>query len=291
MAENHLDFIGIGAPKCGTTWLATLLREHPGAFMPEGEELSFFNDKVPYFECIFHNRSKGMGWYQDQFSSALPSQKKGEFSNVYLYDAKACARIKEYSPDAKLIVSLRNPVRMIYSQFWYMKSSVSCGMDASSPEELFTNPELNSFLSMGEYGSMLKPYYEQFDSEKIHVIIFDDLAKDPERTAKGLFEFLEIDADFVPDSLNKKVNEARVSKSEGFKKLCGAGLSCLQNIGLGGVAEWVVKNKTLAGIYGKINYQKGYPPMSPELQGRLQEFYAADIAKLQELIGRNVDWA
>lgn len=291
MAENFLDFIGIGAPKCGTTWLATLLREHPGAFVPEGEELSFFNDKIPYFECIFHNRPKGMDWYRKQFAPALPGQKRGELSNVYLYDAAAGERIRAFRPDIKLVVSLRDPVRMIHSQFWYMKSSVSCGLQAESPEELLADPVWRPFLAMGEYGARLAPYFDLFGREQIHVILFDDLVENPKRTARELFAFLGIDPDFIPPSLLRKVNAGRVSRSEGFKRLCGVGLTCLQRMGLGGVAERVVSNKALARLYGKMNYVKGTPPISSELQARLAAFYAADVGKLQKLIGRTVRWS
>lgn len=290
MIKLNLDFIGIGAPKSGTTWLATILREHPEAFIPEGEELSYFNDKVPYFECIFNNRSKGLAWYEKQFASALPMQKKGEFSNVYMYDLMSCKRIKDFAPDVKLIVSLRNPVKMIYSQFWYMKSSISCGLQASVPEELFTNPDLKNFLEMGKFGALLQPYFDLFEKENIHVVFFDDLAASPETTARDLYTFLGIDPIFIPDSLKKKVNEARVSKSERLKKICGSGLAGLQKIGLGSIAEALITNKALAKLYGKVNYRKGYPPISLGLQNRLSAYYAQDIINLQSLLGRKIDW-
>jgi hypothetical protein len=36
-------FLGIGAPKCGTTWLAECLREHPQVFVPEVKEVVYFS--------------------------------------------------------------------------------------------------------------------------------------------------------------------------------------------------------------------------------------------------------
>ena len=39
------DFLGIGAQKAGTTWLAANLRRHPDVFIPERKELHFFDNK------------------------------------------------------------------------------------------------------------------------------------------------------------------------------------------------------------------------------------------------------
>ena len=40
------DFIGIGAQKAGTTWLGHNLQLHPGVWMPEINELHYFNDRI-----------------------------------------------------------------------------------------------------------------------------------------------------------------------------------------------------------------------------------------------------
>ena len=40
----NIDFIGVGFPKCGTTWLTECLREHPEIALPNRKHLSFFNE-------------------------------------------------------------------------------------------------------------------------------------------------------------------------------------------------------------------------------------------------------
>ena len=44
----RLDFLGIGAGKSGTTWLADVLRMHPGIFIPAEKELIYFNDRIAF---------------------------------------------------------------------------------------------------------------------------------------------------------------------------------------------------------------------------------------------------
>lgn len=50
MNNNHLlpDFLGIGAPRSGTTWLAANLRIHPEIWMPHRKELHYFDRSLNY---------------------------------------------------------------------------------------------------------------------------------------------------------------------------------------------------------------------------------------------------
>ena len=53
-----LDFLGIGAPRAGTTWLWTVLRQHPQIWMPPRKELHYFdrNEKYPSASHLQHER-------------------------------------------------------------------------------------------------------------------------------------------------------------------------------------------------------------------------------------------
>ncbi len=52
------SFIGIGAPRSGSTWLHELLRAHPNVYLPrQRKELNFFNQ----------NDSRGIDWYEKYF--------------------------------------------------------------------------------------------------------------------------------------------------------------------------------------------------------------------------------
>ena len=51
-------FLGIGAPRAGTTWLNTLLSSHPDVYMPtRREEVRFFDRDYDF----------GLGWYESFF--------------------------------------------------------------------------------------------------------------------------------------------------------------------------------------------------------------------------------
>lgn len=52
------DFLGIGAPRAGTTWLWTVLRAHPQIWMPPRKELHYFDraEKYPSARHLQHDR-------------------------------------------------------------------------------------------------------------------------------------------------------------------------------------------------------------------------------------------
>ena len=68
--DFRIDFIGIGAPKSGTTWLADCLRRHPQIFVPEQKELMYFNPYQNAYDPIDNYRyGKPLQWYHDFFKA------------------------------------------------------------------------------------------------------------------------------------------------------------------------------------------------------------------------------
>ena len=44
---SHIDFVGIGAPKCGTTWLSAQLDAHPQIGFAQDKEALLFRRHDP----------------------------------------------------------------------------------------------------------------------------------------------------------------------------------------------------------------------------------------------------
>ncbi len=64
------DFICIGAQKAGTSWLARMLRQHPGVFLPPMKEVHFFD--VIYIP-------EHRGWIRRSFQKYVDRQEKGKW--------------------------------------------------------------------------------------------------------------------------------------------------------------------------------------------------------------------
>ena len=74
--QNHMskiDFIGIGAPKCGTTWLSAQLEAHPQIGFAPDKEVYYFADTImrrlagSELNCF----RRGETWYHEQFPAAV----------------------------------------------------------------------------------------------------------------------------------------------------------------------------------------------------------------------------
>ena len=100
------NFFIIGAPKCGTTSLASWLAEHP--------EIYFSPTKEPHYFNTDHRRFlNSLQGYERLFAGATVQHRAvGEASVWYMYSAAAVANILDYAGEAKFIVMLRNPIEM-----------------------------------------------------------------------------------------------------------------------------------------------------------------------------------
>ncbi len=111
---NKPNFFIVGAAKSGTTSMWWYLKQHRQVFMPNDElnkEPAFFSDKS----------SMSLEEYLKLFEAAEEQHKViGEVSTAYLVDPKSARRIKEFNPEAKILILLRNPVDRAYALYNWM---------------------------------------------------------------------------------------------------------------------------------------------------------------------------
>ncbi len=198
--NNLPDFIGVGAMRCGTTWITDMLRSHPDIFIPAHfKELHFFDR---YFD-------KGSDWYAANFSAKKPNQIAGEFTPSYLRDKQALSLIFQTCPSAKLIISIRNPVKRAFSHYNFLKNGGN--ISNSFYDALFD--KRYEILEAGLFGNQLQNCLKYFSRANIHVIIFDDIIDSPETVTSKLYEFLGVEEDHIPNKLTKKSNAGHKVKS------------------------------------------------------------------------------
>jgi len=286
MESNRVsvDFIGLGAARSGSSWVANVLRAHPEICLSEPKEVRYFNRYlVPVGKDkgkFNRNHDKTIEWYGRHFSHARKGQVKGEISPVYLFDEAAPASIKKLFPDIKLIVCLRNPVKRAYSSY-RLHRGMSI-IDDISFEQAVEQEAV--YVDMGLYAKQLKRYLEYFSKEQLLVIIFEDLIRQPDEEFKRIFRFLGVsDIEGIVYS-GRGTNESSAMRSRGIHKAAFKFTRFMVNARMGFIIDWLRR----LGVHAFVTRMNSPPstcaPMKDGTAVELMAIFRDDIRDLEGLL-------
>jgi hypothetical protein len=294
MRDFRLDFCGIGVAKAGTSWIAQCLAEHPSLCVAQGKETNFFLSehfcaglwaRPAYYTTARHGRS--IEWYKEKFSRHRPGQLYGEYSTAYIADPRCPELLHAHNPEMKLLCSFRNPTDAAYAGYYEL--SVYQPLPESFEEALVRYPQL---LEYGRYRRNLEPFLERFPRERIHLMLFDDIAADPSAFFRRICEFLEIDPSFSPRSVTERVRPRMVLRSLWLRDVrCAIAGYLAGTPGRRRARALLVRlgaRRLVSGL-SRLNEKAGaVPPMAPDSRRRLVELYRRDNEALGELLGRDL---
>lgn len=176
------NFFLVGASKAGTTSLAHALGAHPEVFMSSPKEPNFFN----LFDDAETVCPKRLKEYLRIYETASREEIVGEASVSYLASSKAAQHIKSFNPDAKILISLRNPIhraRSLYEMY------ARHGLKDSFPSTIRDDPWL---VNQCFYFEAVGRYLSLFPSDQIMFIDFDDLVQRWDGCLINIFNFLSV---------------------------------------------------------------------------------------------------
>ena len=203
--------------RSGTTYLATILDEHPEISMakPLFPEPKFFINDDEY--------KKGLTFYRSKyFNHSSGIRVFGEKTVHYCEKEEAAKRIKLSYPDSIIIMLLRDPAYRAISNYFF---SYNSGLETRSLEEVFIKkappPGYNKkmfispfdYLNRGKYIEYIKIYENYFDKKNIRILFFEELIGKKNEVRK-LFEFLTVSSSYKPPSIEKKIHSSGYNKSE-----------------------------------------------------------------------------
>jgi hypothetical protein len=265
------NFIVIGVAKAGTSSLHGYLRQHPDIFMPRMKDPGFFAFNNQADPQRYKVRSREA--YEALFAGIRGGRAIGEVSDTYFHSKVAPANIAAAIPDARLVVSLREPASRAFSIYHMMLRDRGMNEGLSFLEAL----ERVGGLRLG-YHDSLKAWYDRFDRDRIRIVLFDDLTRNTLATVRSLFGFLGVDPGFVPDL--KVHNPGGVPKSKWVHRLMSNGR--LRTWARDNLPEsWVHAAKDLR----SRNLDKSKMQLSEEERERAAAYFRDDILKTQDLIG------
>lgn len=199
----------IGAQRCCTTWLYHCLESHPQLAMagPVRPEPKFFLED---FTVEAHSE------YVEKYYDFTPETRAfGEKSTTYFERIDSGHRILSVYDDARLIVSLRNPIDRALSNFFFSEENL---LETRTLEETFvkqkTAPDLSiklstspfDYLGRGEYIRFLKPYVDLVGKDRIKILFLEEMVSDIE-ILRDVYGFLGVDTAHTPASFHRRINE------------------------------------------------------------------------------------
>ena len=187
--------------KGGTTALTAMLRLHPGVLMSRPKEPHFFDstridwDKPNY--KVLHQA----------FAGRAPEGKIcGESTPIYSYWPPAMARVRDYNPQARIILSLRHPSYRAFSQ-WRMERER--GSEALSFAEAIADTgrargtrrypgvhRLLSHVDRGFYARQIEAMLVLFPRDQIHWYRSDRMWAEPLPHLQAIERFLGLETFF-----------------------------------------------------------------------------------------------
>lgn len=272
-----IDFIGIGAQKCASTWVHRVLSDHPEVAVLPGKEIDFFS--------YYYNF--GYEWYERHLGDAGSGKMVGEVSPSYFADSDTPSRVFLYNPRMRIVLSLRDPVERAYSNHLHeVKLGHVTGQNIEFENGLINNP---MYLMQSNYAQQLARWLAVFPREQILVIFQEEIRDDPVIQARNLYRFLGINENHQSWFLEKKVNESLTIKNNGvdyFLKQVGR---FGRSVGIGSMVEAVKKNdlvRRLRRTHNQIDLRQVIPPMCDDTKIRLQNVLADDMRELVHLLER-----
>jgi hypothetical protein len=260
-------FVGIGAPRAGTTWLNTLLASHPDVYTPT------LRDEINFFDQYY---DRGLAWYEALFSPPEGAEQYlaiGEVTPQYLECEECPARIASTLPDCKLMVMLRHPVDRAYSQYGFF---VQRRNYRGSFEDFVA--ERPRALERGFYSRYLEQYLNYFERSRILALVFEEAVEDITNTKAALAGFLGIAADRFPaDAGSKRVNPSTVPRLQGLYGLVAMTGRQVRRWNLEPVVDFVMRTR----IPGFLAKGDQLPPLDKSLRRRLSQRYQDEFGALE----------
>jgi hypothetical protein len=212
------DFICIGAPKAGTTWLFDNLKQHPKIWVPPVKGVQYFSGRanIKRFKKLRREYPKVLRpkswqeflwycryflwpivnekWYGSLFPSSLGIT-TGEFAPAYTAcDQKTVERIKQLMPQVKIIFFMRNPIERAWSH-------AVLGLAKNRHRSIEEVPENEIYRSLsGELSTLkssylrtLKIWQKVFPENQLFIRFFEEISEHPYDLLRDICVFLGLE--------------------------------------------------------------------------------------------------
>ncbi|GGX46638.1 hypothetical protein GCM10007385_12790 [Tateyamaria omphalii] len=239
-------FLSVGASKCGTTWLYSVLQTHPQLHFTPEKELHYFHYKYGNKGILSNQRRMKNAqarvlsridpeasnirrvrhqmlflgdyfsdpiddtWYANLFRLKRAGAYSCDFSNFHaLLPAHAWGEIADRSEKLRVLFTMRDPLDRLWShiKFHLEVTGQATALDTWTPEEFWAFAKRPFIWDNCEYGHALRKMTNGLGTDMLHVQFYEDLFDRTDDTLATLEGFLGVDAfEYPAERLVRKVN-------------------------------------------------------------------------------------
>lgn len=295
------DFFIVGAARSGTTSLDRYLSQHPEIYITPHKENHFFASDFfpssftgPGDERLNELLIRDEEQYTQLFAHVTGAKAIGEASAFYLGIPGAAERIAQAVPDAKILITLREPVARTYSAYMMLMRDGRETLDLEDGLRLETERKQRGFepiwwyRELSLYHKQIRHYINVFGSRQVKVLFYEELFAHPTRVLSEVFAFLGVKED-VPINTSVRYNVSGVPKSRRLYTLLD---NFIYNPGFleKRVKVLVPKHLRVAWASKIIGMSVERVTMNPQQQAQLKASFAEDVGELKELLHRDLLW-
>jgi len=279
------NFFIVGAPKAGTTSLHNYLNQHPKIFLPTIKEIHFFDISDSRQSEKIQKIREGDN-YNNLFQSLKNEIAVGESTSSYLADPLAPNYINKTVPNARIIISLRDPVERVYSHYLHrinLDDSVESFTDFIKKHSINLKKELlaENVLHQSMFYDQVMRYLDEFGKKNVKILIFEEWIKNIKETIEDLEKFLGVEK-FSEYQFNLE-NQYKGGKNF-VRMIYGKKLSRM-------VLQLMLSSKSqkkIKDLYIKKFVKK--PKMPINDREFLENLFLPDVLKLEKLLDRPLSW-
>lgn len=232
-----------------------------------------------YFE---HYPHRGLDWYERHFKAEPVHRAVAEVSNTYIFSPEAAERIRDYNPEAKIIVTVRNPIDRALSHYLFL---IRGGMKLPGFEDALREQE--HLIWRGKYFSHIQNWLQYFPEEQVKVLVYEDLRADAVAYGASLLRFLGVD-ESVPDFDEDRFRlPASKPRSKVLARALKNGAVAARDVGLERLVQ-TVKDSAIQRVAYRPMATNEKPDIDPATREWLKDYFREDTDALSDWLGRDL---
>ena len=297
-----VNLFSIGAMRAGSTSIYQLLNQHPEIYMSKIKEPYYFyaeywrnrlgtplskSEKNEAENVINNGKYRTYNSYQTLFTGSEGCRYIGEGSH-YLHHPQTARIIRQYNPFSKIIISLRNPIDRVFSEYllYLRDGKLDISFNEFVRSRIVWNEKKKRWepikLNKGFYSALIPPWIENFGKENVKIVLFEDLKNEPIKFSKSLYSWLEIDTSFQPVPVHAQ-RSGKPIYLNGISVFNGKKYFLKEYVKK--FIPTLLRIKIRDSIYKLFLRQQKMDEASKKI---LKEIYIEDIEKLEQLISTDL---